>query len=519
MNKRKLVITGFMGTGKTTLAQTLAEHTGLKIVDTDALITERAGMSVPEIFETLGEAGFRAWEASICAQVAQDESIQIISTGGGAFLNPANRRAFQSATQICLTAQPATIYQRLRKDNTRPLLKSENPQQRIEELMQERHTLYGQFRWQIDTTGLSVQDIAHHALSLWEKDSAIRETEIRVDTPDSSYPILFGEGLLQNIAEILEVYGLSPRKTEVITDSNIVSLYGEEVVGMLPNTSLSVMTAGEPYKNMETVTRLLDSVAQHKMHRNGLIIALGGGVVGDTAGYVAASYMRGVRLVQIPTSLLAMVDSSVGGKVGVDIPMGKNLVGAFKQPELVLIDPTVLETLSPEEFRSGMAEVIKCGFIANPELLNPDLSLLERIRQTVQVKIDIVQRDPFEQGERAHLNLGHTFGHAIERVSDYSWRHGDAVGVGLIGAALLSQKLHLIDEATVKHIHQIVCDTGLPTYYRHYLPEAIYDAMALDKKWQDGRSHFVVLQGIGKPAIARDVPRDVVIDVLETLRA
>ena len=519
MNKRKLVITGFMGTGKTTLAQALAEQTGLKMVDTDDLIIERTGLAIPEIFAQMGEAGFRAWEAAICAEVAQADDVQIISTGGGAFLNPANRRAFQSATQICLTASPSTIYHRLAEDNTRPLLQSENPEQRIQELLYARQALYSQFRWQIDTTGLYIEDVTQKTLSIWEQDSALRQPEIRVNTPDSSYPILFGEGLLQNIAEILDIYGLAGRRTVVITDTNVVSLYGEALVGQLPNAALSTMTAGEPYKNMESVTRLLDSVARHKLDRRGLIIALGGGVVGDTAGYVAASYMRGVKLVQIPTSLLAMVDSSVGGKVGVDIPMGKNLVGAFKQPELVLIDPTVLETLSEEEFRSGMAEVIKCGFIADPDLLNPELPLLERIRKTVQVKIDIVERDPFEHGERAHLNLGHTFGHAIERVSDYSWRHGDAVGVGLIGAAILSHKLMLIDEATVKQVCQIVRDTGLPTYYRHYLPESIYEAMALDKKWKDGRSHFVVLQGIGQLAVVRDIPREVILAVLEELRA
>ncbi len=519
MNKRKLVITGFMGTGKTTLAQALAKETGLKMVDTDEIIIERAGLTVPEIFAQMGEAGFRAWEAAVCADVMQDDAIQIIATGGGAFLNASNRQAFQEATQICLTANPTTIYHRLAEDTARPLLQSENPQARIQELLKSRETIYQSIRWQVDTSALAIDDLVQQILGIWEQDSTIREPEIRVQTPDGSYPILFDEGLLDNIVDILNVYGLGDRRTVVITDSNVVSLYGEALVGKLPNAALSVMTAGEPYKNLESVTRLLDSVARHKLDRSGLIIALGGGVVGDTAGYVAASYMRGVRLVQIPTTLLSMVDSSVGGKVGVDIPMGKNLVGAFKQPDLVLIDPTVLETLSDEEFRSGMAEVIKSGFIANPELLNPDMPLLEKIRKTVQVKIDIVQRDPFEHGERAFLNLGHTFGHAIERVSDYTWRHGDAVGVGLIGAALLSQKLMLVNADMVKKVKDIVRETGLPSYYRHYLPENIYDAMALDKKWKDGRSHFIVLQDIGQPAIVRDVPREMVVSILEELKA
>jgi 3-dehydroquinate synthetase len=231
--------------------------------------------------------------------------------------------------------------------------------------------------------------------------------------------------------------------------------------------------------------------------------------------------MRGVRLVQMPTTLLSMVDSSVGGKVGVDLPEGKNLVGAFKQPAAVLIDPDVLTSLPPLEWRCGMAEAIKHGFIADGTLLNPDLHTPDRaaelVARAVQVKIDVVQVDPYEHGIRAYLNLGHTFAHAVERVTDYAWPHGEAVGVGLMAAAKLSQALGLCDAALVEQVDTLLAETGLPQTLNGLDPQALYAAMGTDKKWQAGKSRFVLLRGVGQPCIIEDVPREIVIEVLKTL--
>jgi shikimate kinase/3-dehydroquinate synthase len=518
MATRKLVLTGFMGTGKTTLGKALAEGHGVPFVDIDDVIVERAGKTIPEIFDELGEAGFRAWEQAVCQDIAGRDETLIVATGGGALLNAANRMAFQDTTVICLTAQPAVIYHRIKDDTNRPLLNVEDPQNDIAALLWKRAPVYESFRWQVETTGLQISELVPHLSYIWKQDDAVREQEQRVQSPEGSYPLLIGQGLVDSLPQILDVYGLADRKTIIATDTNVAPLYGEALMGQLPNAELVVMPAGEQHKNLDTVVRMLDIVAGHKLDRSGVIIALGGGVVGDTMGYVAAAYMRGVRLVQIPTSLLAMVDSSVGGKVGVDTTMGKNLVGAFKQPELVLVDPNMLTTLPNEEMRSGMAEIIKAGFLADPDLLEAELSLLETIKRAVQVKIDIVQRDPYERSERAHLNLGHTFAHALERVSGYSWRHGDAVGVGLVGAALLSHQLFMIDLDKVTYIRQKVGEQGLPTSYQHYTPEKIYEAMTMDKKWKDGESHFIALQDIGKPVIVKAVPRDTVLTVLERLK-
>jgi 3-dehydroquinate synthase len=291
---------------------------------------------------------------------------------------------------------------------------------------------------------------------------------------------------------------------------------------MLPRAALVTMPDGEQFKTLATVATVYGDLVRARLDRGSTVIALGGGVVGDTAGFAAATYMRGVRLVQIPTSLLAMVDSSVGGKVGVDLPEGKNLVGAFKQPDAVIIDPEVLETLPQPEWRNGMAEVIKHGLLADPALLDTSLHSRERaaelVRRAVQVKVDVVQQDPYEKGIRAHLNLGHTFAHAIEQVTQYRWPHGEAVGVGLLAAVQLSSVLFMCDSGLPEMVEDILATTGLPRRLNGLDADAIYAAMATDKKWQNGRSRFVLLRGIAQPEIVEDVPKTAVIDVLRRLK-
>ena len=516
----KLVLTGFMGTGKTTIARLITEKTNIPLIDTDTIITERTGKSIPQLFSEQGEAAFRAWEAAIAAELGADDVEAIVSTGGGLLLKTDNQRALAADTIVCLKATPQTIFSRLQNDDDeRPLLQVDDPLAKIEELLNQRKMQYRRFRWQVDTTDRDPDDIADEIIAIWRRTQAVRAHEMRVQTPDGFYPILEQHGAIKNLAEILDVYGLNAQKLVIGTDDNVGRLLGDVLCEQLPNAQIVMMRAGETAKNLATVSEIYGEFARLGVDRNTVIIALGGGVVGDTFGYAAATYLRGLRFVQMPTSLLAMVDSSVGGKVGVDVPMGKNLVGAFKQPDLVIIDPATLTTLPVEETRAGMAEVIKHGLLANkPELLGNLNAVAEKIRTAVQVKIDVVQRDPFEQAERAYLNLGHTFGHAIERVSMYQWRHGDAVAVGLVAAARLSEKLGLLEAAIAEQIEVIVAEAGLPTSYRNLDPHAIWEAMHTDKKWRDGRSYFVVLHGLGQPNSVRDVSKDDVIDILEGLR-
>jgi shikimate kinase/3-dehydroquinate synthase len=345
---------------------------------------------------------------------------------------------------------------------------------------------------------------------------------IRVNAPGGEdYDIVIEAGLLSDSQRLVGDFELGKR-VAIITNDTVGPLYGSALVSRLPDAVMLTMPDGEAYKTMETVTDLCRQCAQAGLDRGSTIIALGGGVVGDTAGYVAASYMRGIRLVQAPTSLLAMVDSSVGGKVGVDIPEGKNLVGAFKQPAAVLIDPDVLATLPQVEWRNGMAETIKHGFIADPALLDTDLHALNRaaemVRRAVQVKVNVVEEDPYEQGIRQFLNLGHTFGHAIERVTQYEWAHGHGVGFGVVAAAALSHRLGMIDADLNKQIRDAVTAVGLPTKLGNIAPSDLWEAMRTDKKWRDGRSRFVLLKALAQPTVVEDVPKEDVIAVLDSLR-
>ncbi|NDJ85303.1 MAG: 3-dehydroquinate synthase [Chloroflexi bacterium] len=519
MSNWKLIITGFMGTGKTTLSRLVAAETGLPLVDTDSIIIERTGRSIPELFAEIGEAGFRAWEATICAELAADEQEMIVSTGGGTLLPLANRQVLApNAVFICLNAAPDIIIERLADQTDRPLLARADQRERVESLLRERQPIYSLFRWQIDTSQAAPEALVSQIVEIWERSRRLRAREHLIHSPQQSYPMLIEHGVLGHLSELLEVYGLGGRRIVIGTDEVVARLYGHHLTTTLPNAALVTMPSGETFKNLDTVRQLYGHLARLHLDRHGVVIALGGGVVGDTFGYAAATYMRGVRFVQIPTTLLAMVDSSVGGKVGVDTEVGKNLVGAFKQPDLVVIDPDVLTSLPEEEFSAGMAEVIKHALLADPSLLDKDRPLAERIRAAVQVKINVVQRDPYEQGERMHLNLGHTFAHAIERVSGYVWRHGDAVGLGLVAAGNLSVRLGLLDPETAQTIEDVVREAHLPTRYRHLSPESLWEAMRTDKKWRDGRSHFVVLRGLGSPDMADDVPRETVLAVLEELR-
>jgi 3-dehydroquinate synthase len=250
------------------------------------------------------------------------------------------------------------------------------------------------------------------------------------------------------------------------------------------------------------------------------VLALGGGVTGDIAGFAAASFMRGVRFVQVPTTLLSMVDSSVGGKTGVDLPQGKNLVGAFKQPAVVMIDPAVLATLPKEEFRSGLVETLKHGVINDPDLFaelaqSPESQITNRqIAQALRVKIQIVEQDPYEGGRRAVLNLGHTVGHALEKLSDYALRHGEAVGIGMVAAARIAAELGQADPALADEIEGVLAGWGSPTRPPPHDVDAIWEAMTHDKKRRGRKLRWVLPHAIGEVGIGEDVPRNVVTSVL-----
>lgn len=309
----------------------------------------------------------------------------------------------------------------------------------------------------------------------------------------------------------------------VITNDTLAPLYGAALAERLPGGALLTVPDGEQHKTLDTLRTLYDGLLECGADRASVVVALGGGVIGDLAGFAAASFMRGIALVQAPTSLLAMVDSSLGGKVGVDLPQGKNLVGAFKDPLVVFADTATLATLPEVEFRCGLAEVVKAALIGDPDLLahieaegpQPVEDIIER---AAAVKIDVVQRDRLESGPRAFLNLGHTFGHALEQASGYAWRHGEAVALGTVAAARLSERLGLCAPGLADRVEAILRGLGLPVRYGGLSPERIWDAMGHDKKWQGGAATFVLLEGIGQPVVRRGVARSDAVAVLDALR-
>jgi 3-dehydroquinate synthase len=356
------------------------------------------------------------------------------------------------------------------------------------------------------------------------KRTAIPE-RVRVDLDERSYDILIGKGLLSQVAEYLRPLKLGKRGV-IITDTNVESLYAGALCDALGKGGFAAdvlsVPAGEPSKSLRQANRLFEKLPSHGLDRQSFVIALGGGVVGDLAGFVAASYLRGLALIQVPTSLLAQVDSSVGGKVGVNLPQGKNLVGAFYQPRLVLADTDALKTLPKQELRAGFAEVIKHGAIRDAKFfgwlereykrvlaLDPE-AVAYVVRRCCEIKAEVVSADERESGLRALLNFGHTVGHAMETLSDYSGLlHGEAISMGMCCGARLSVKRAGLSEADAQRLRELIAASGLPTRLgKTFKLGELLEAARLDKKARDGKLRFVLLKHLGE-AFVSDVVTDV----------
>jgi 3-dehydroquinate synthase len=512
-----------MGTGKTVVGQEIARRLGREFADMDALIEAREGLTVADIFEQQGEARFRHLEADLCHELAARSGL-VIATGGGALIPDANRELLEaSGPVVCLTASADEILRRLQVAEDRPLLDVPERRDRIASLLAQRSEAYGRFALQVDTTHLTAAQVADQVLATAAEPAA---RTIPVRHPGGEYIIHLGRGLLARSGEFLREQNLSGQ-VAVITNPTVGALYASSLLDGLRGAGFHVTACtvpdGEAYKTLDSVRALYDDFVEAGLDRHGAVLVLGGGVAGDMAGFAAATYLRGVPLVQSPTTLLAMVDSSVGGKVAVDHPRGKNLVGAFKQPELVIADLDTLATLPAREFTSGLAEVVKTGLIGDPDLfeqieIHGPAPLAWLVERAVRVKVAIVEQDPYERGRRAVLNLGHTFGHALELLSGYALSHGEGVGVGLVAAARLSARLGLCDPALAPRIEVVLSRLGLPTGYRGHTSTQVLEAMATDKKRQGKTLRFVLLHAAGDAFVTDQVPQQDVLAVLETLR-
>jgi len=344
---------------------------------------------------------------------------------------------------------------------------------------------------------------------------------LHIELGERSYPILIGPGLLDAAALLDEA--IAARDVLVVTNATVAPLYLERLVRALAGRRVAslVLPDGERYKTLDTVAHVLDALVERRMNRDACVVALGGGVIGDLAGFAAACYQRGVDFVQAPTTLLAQVDSSVGGKTGVNHPGGKNLIGAFHQPRAVVSDTGTLATLPPRELRAGLAEVIKYGLVADRGFLDwiegsleallalDAAALAHAIRRCCEIKAEIVAEDEREHGRRALLNLGHTFGHAIEAATGYGeWLHGEAVGAGMLMAADLSRRLGWLDAADLVRVRTLLARAGLPVEAPPIGAVRALELMAMDKKVLAGRIRLVLMRRLGEGVVSGDYPSD-----------
>ena len=551
-----IILTGFMGTGKTTVGQIVAQRLNRPFVDMDAEIERRMGKAISRIFAEDGETAFRHIEAALCQYLGAGDN-HVIATGGGALVNPANRAAMQpSGVLICLDATPEEIMRRVgrkgasrraltsrqrrapasrqgvsRHAPTRPLLDVADPTARITELLAARYDAYAAIPWHINTTGRDVDAVAAQILTLADTRT------LSVQHPGGSYDIHIGHGLLTHLGSALRAAGTGDNTAIAIVTNTVVGpLYAAQVEAALQDAGYQSFTCtlpdGEQHKTLDTVRTLYEQFLDHRFDRSGTVLGLGGGVTGDIAGFAAATFMRGTRFAQVPTSLLAMTDASVGGKTGVDLPQGKNLVGAFKQPDVVLIDLDVLQTLPAVEFRVGMAEIIKHGVIGDAALfaemqaaggkqqaagssslvscILPPASLTRSIR----VKIGVVEQDPFEHGRRAVLNLGHTSAHSLEQVSNFTLRHGEAVSIGLVVAARIAEAMEHAEPGLAEQFVEMLSHWGLPVAVPPVNVNVMWDAMTHDKKKRGQTLRWILPLAIGAVEIAEDVPEALVKQVL-----
>jgi len=551
---RSLVLVGMMGSGKTSIGQRLAQRLGLPFKDADAeIVAAAAGMSIPDIFAKYGEAHFRDCERRVIARLLAGEPC-VLATGGGAFMDETTRnRVKERGVSLWFDAAHDVLLRRVRRKGDRPLLQTSDPAAVLRRLMDERYPVYRQ----ADIAVLS-RDVPHEAmveetiaaLHAWAvgapettqgfnrfmtsrtPPAAVEPQTVEVGLGERAYDIVIGAGLLEQAGE--RIARIAPGAAcAVVTDANVARLqlpvlrHSLERSGI--RTTSIVVEPGEASKSFPVFQRVCEEILEARIERRDIVLALGGGVVGDLAGFAAASVRRGSRFVQVPTTLLAQVDSSVGGKTGINTPQGKNLVGAFYQPSLVLADVDALATLPLREFRAGYAEVVKYGLIDDAfffEWLENNASAVfadraarvEAISVSCRSKAKIVARDETEQGDRALLNLGHTFGHAFERLVRYDSDrlvHGEGIAIGLVCAFRFSARLGLCSLQDAERVARHLTRVGLPTRI-HDIPgwrddaDSVLDAMFQDKKVEKGALTFILARGVGRSFVAKGVDVDAV---------
>jgi len=510
MMMKHIFLYGSPGAGKSSVGKALAERLRLPFIDLDLEIEKSVGKTIPHIMEEEGESVFRDLETKTLKRVA-NESRRVIALGGGALLREENRRVAEECGQVVLLeTKIEALVERLQGDqNQRPLLAC-NLEEKLQILLEQRKAHYDSFPIRISQSGQSIGEFQKTpeqiALEIQQKLNLLC-----VHLADGSiYDVIVQTNGFDSLGGFLRERELD-NPAVIIADETVANLYAEGAVKSIEGADYKVhvipFPAGEKSKNIDTVMRLWREMLKIGLDRKSTVVALGGGVTGDLAGFVASTFMRGINWVGVPTTLLAMVDSSLGGKGGFDLPEGKNLIGSFHSPKMVLVDPRMLRTLPEEELRSGLAEVVKHGIISDPELFiscgrGMDWikdNFEEIIKRAMAVKIKIIEEDPYEKGLRASLNLGHTVGHAVELVSDFQLRHGEAVAIGMVAEAKLAERLTAADKGLADAVAGTLSALELPIEIPKELPRnELIRAMRVDKKRSNGVVRFALPVTIGK---------------------
>ena len=492
---RHLFLYGPPGSGKSTIGRLLAARLGLPFTDLDAVIVETDGRSIPQIFAEEGEPGFRAREKQALADMGARPR-HVVALGGGALLNLECRALAETNGEVlCLACTLETLCQRI--DNapgSRPLAGGHAA---LEKLMANRAAHYASFPRRLDVTNGTPETFAEAAETLFGA--------WRIDSGDVPSLVFAGCNLITGLGEEVVSLGLGKRAV-VVCDSNTDPLYGERVEASLHAAGVqafrTVIAAGESTKTLATVQSIWGAFLRAGLARDDFAVAVGGGVVGDLTGFAAATWMRGIRWVNVSTTLLSMVDASTGGKTGCDLPEAKNLIGAFHSPSLVLADVETLATLPAREVRCGLAEAIKHAFIADPGLLDilptgttgvSPVDLAAFVARALAVKVRCVREDPLEKNIRGKLNLGHTVGHAVEIASNFTIQHGEAVAIGTVEEARLAVRLGLAPADWPDQVAAPFARVGLPTALPDGITfESLAEIMRHDKKQHGGKISFAL---------------------------
>jgi len=497
-----IYLTGFMGSGKTSVGRVLASRLGVPFVDLDERRAGAARAAVPEIFRLAGEEAFRALERKALFELATEGAPCVVATGGGLPVDPRNRRVMKaSGVVVHLGASFETIRGRIPGGDGRPLWAGD-----VRSLHRSRARAYGDADLELDTDHLTVEEVARGIEASLPRFSP----RVGVILEDRPYPVYIGKGVFTDVLSLVRRFS-EPEGVFALVDANVLRLHGEAVKQALGNAPHALMAVppGEGSKSLPFLEQVLSEMFAHRVNRQWVCLAIGGGVTGDLAGFAASVFMRGIPVVQVATTLLAQVDSAIGGKTAVNTAFGKNLVGTFHQPLFVLSDGAFINTLEPAQVRSAMAEVVKYGIVMDEPLFSivengPPFDREKIVEMCARDKARVVALDEREGGLRRILNFGHTLGHAVELAGGFEPSHGAAVCAGMYFAVWLSRELGVIEDRAMTRISRLLRKWAYPLEELDFPhPDRIDGALASDKKFEGEGIHFVLTPGVGDVTVKK----------------